>query len=373
MVKNTKNKEVISKSNKGKIKSLNKKDNIFIKLINILKKNKKISVGIIGLLILIISIIMIINNLSLNYKVVTINNYDYYENDFMIYLYSAKYNYFGERKVSNDDLNVIYDNESNMKVKDYLKEVALSDLKTSSAIKLMADDNNIVLDNKDYEEIKKEKKEFIKSLGSDKDFKKFLKDNHTTEESYDNMSKTDKLYKKILKKLYSEGKVNDLDEEEYNNAKNNYSNNYYKIKQIILTTIDINSGKNLNSTTINQKETLANSIVVEYNNGVEFDKLIQKYSEDAVDKEPPFDMYYKKGELLSELESVVNELQPGEVSKPIKTKYAYHIIQKMELDDSKLKDYYDDLREEKCINDLKEYLDNLKIIYHEAYEKIEIK
>ena len=77
--------------------------------------------------------------------------------------------------------------------------------------------------------------------------------------------------------------------------------------------------------------------------------------------------------MLSDLEKVLENLKPGEISKPIKTKYAYHIIQKIELDDSKLNDYYDDLREEKCINDLKEYIDNLKIVYHEAYEKIEVK
>ena len=40
---------------------------------------------------------------------------------------------------------------------------------------------------------------------------------------------------------------------------------------------------------------------------------------------------------------------------------------------SKLNDYYDDLREEKCINDIKTAIKDLKIIYHGAYEKIKIK
>ena len=84
-------------------------------------------------------------------------------------------------------------------------------------------------------------------------------------------------------------------------------------------------------------------------------------------------MYYKTGELLKELESSVLELKPGEVSKVIKTNYAYHIIQKQVLDDKKLNDYYDDLREEKCIDELKENLDKLQIIYHDAYENIKIK
>ena len=101
--------------------------------------------------------------------------------------------------------------------------------------------------------------------------------------------------------------------------------------------------------------------------------MIKKYSEDAIDKEPPYDLYYKSGELLTELENTVLELKPSEVSEVIKTDYAFHIIEKQELDDEKLNDYYDDLREEKCIDELKDNIDKLQIIYHDAYENIKIK
>ena len=90
------------------------------------------------------------------------------------------------------------------------------------------------------------------------------------------MSETDKLYKRIIKKLYSENKRNDLTEEEKNNANETYKDNYIKLKQIILTTVDLNTGKSLNDTTINQKEKLANGIVEEAKNGTNFDDLIKK-------------------------------------------------------------------------------------------------
>ena len=149
--------------------------------------------------------------------------------------------------------------------------------------------------------------------------------------------------------------------------------NYVKIKQIILATIDVNTGKSLNITAVNQKKSLAKMIITELKNGANFDELLKKYSEDAEEKEPPFDVYYKKGELLSELEEIAFTLEVGANSEPIQTKYAIHIIQKQKLDDSKLKDYYKDLREEKCIEDIKEYLDNLKVVYYGAYDKIKIK
>ena len=133
------------------------------------------------------------------------------------------------------------------------------------------------------------------------------------------------------------------------------------------------TGNNLSSTTINQKEALANSIVNEAKSGVSFDSLIKKYSEAVDDNDTNYELYYKKGELLSELESEVLKLSPGEVSNPIKTKYAYHIILRLELDDSKLNNYYDDLREEKLVNDLKEKIGELKVVYHKLYKEIEVK
>ena len=252
----TNNKKVISKDTKG-----TNKDNIFKKLLNLFNKNKKVSTSIICLIVLVIIGIIIINNLSINYKVVTINDKTYDNKDFMIYLYSAKYNYFKDSEINKDELNVILDEESNMTVKEYLKNTALNDIKTSAAIIKMADDNNIILDEKDYEDLEKEKDKFIKSIGGKKEFKKILKENKTTELAYDKMSATDKLYQKIIKKLYSEGKVNDLTEEEIKSANESYNNNYIKIKQIILTIIDLETGKNLSSTTINQKEALAKKIV----------------------------------------------------------------------------------------------------------------
>lgn len=375
MAKRIKANEVISKKIEGDkeklIKDTEKTHNICLTLLN---KYKVYFILLLVLIILITSIIFIFNKNKYNKKIVTVDNYTYTTSDYMIYIYSAKYNYYKDKvnEITSDDLNAMYDDDAKMTVRDYLKEVAISDIKTASAIKKIADQNNIELTDEDNLELVKEKESFIKSLGGKKEYKKFLRKNNTTETSYDKMSKTDKLYKKIIKKLYGENKINDLTDEEKENAKITYTDNYIKLKQIILTTVDLNTGKSLNDTTINQKKKLAASIVEEANNGTNFDDLIKKYSEAYEENQTDFELYYKKGELLSELENEVLKLSPDEISKPIKTKYAYHIVKRLELDDKKLNDYYDDLREEKCANDIKETLDDLKIIYNGAYEKIKI-
>ena len=371
MSKRIKDDKVISKKH-GERKALNKKENICLTKLNKYKVYFILSL----IIILIIGLVLFfVNKSKYNTKVISINNYTYTKSDYMIYIYSAKYNYYKEKinEIKSEDLDVMYDDESKLTIRDYLKEVAISDIKTASAIKTIAMQNNIELTNDDKKELENEKESFIKGLGGKKQYNKFLKQNGTTDASYNKMSETDKLYKKILKKLYSEGKINDLTEEEKVATKETYKENYTKIEQIVLTTIDLNTGKNLSSTIINQKEALAKNIVSEAKNGVSFEDLIKKYSEAADEDDTKFELYYKNDNLLSEIESEAKKLSPGEVSNPIKTKYAYHIIKKLELDDKKLNDYYDDLREEKCVNDIKNTIKELKIIYHGAYKKIKIK
>ena len=374
MKTNSKSKVIKNKRVKGKVSESKKtleKENFF-------KSHKKItifssiSIILILILILIASLPGIVKNQSLEKVVITINEDKYTKSDFMIYFYSVKYDYFGKDtdKVSDDNMKIIVDEENNTTLGEYLKAKTLSEIKTASAIREYASKNNIELDENDYKELKEEKEKYIKSIGGKEKFYKLLKDNDTKEKSYNLMAETDKLYNKIIKKLYSEGKRKDLTEEELLKAKENYGNEYFKIEQVILTIMDPETKKSLSDTTINQKNTLANTIHDLSINGTDFDSLVRKYSEAAVDKEPPYYEYYKKGELLTELEKAIVKLGNNEVSEVIQTKYAIHIIKKFELDDSKFNEYLDELREEKALKDLKETLDTLKIIYQEAYKKI---
>ena len=372
MKTNSKSKVIKNKRVKGKVsksKKVLKKGNFF-------QNHKKITiisfVSIFLILILLLIIINVINKNSLEKVVITINEDKYTKSDFNIYFYSSKYDYFGKEanNISDDNMKVIVDEENKTTLGEYLKEKTLSEIKTASAIKEYAKENNIELDDKDKKELKQEKEKYIKSIGGKDKFNSFLKNNDTNEKSYDMMAETDKLYNKIIEKLYSEGKRKDLTEEELLKAKENYGTEYFKIEQVILTVIDTETKKSLSDTTINQKNTLANTIHDLSVNGEDFESLVSKYSEAAVDKEPPYYEYYKKGELLTELEDAIVKLGNNEISEVIQTKYAIHIIKRLELDDSKYSEYLDELREQKALKDLKDTLDTLKIIYRDAYKEI---
>lgn len=371
----SKDRSKVIKKERGKMGKI--KDNSILKnIVVFVKSHQKIFKIVITTLVVVVlallSIIMI-NNAKLNKKVITINGEDYTRSDFMVYFYSVKYNYFGgnNTNISKENLKVIYDTENNITVFDHLKSRTLQEIETSAAVKKYASDNNIELNREDYKIIKEEKEAFIKRLGGKNKFNKILKKNNTTEKSYNKMAETDRLYNKIVTKLYGKDKRYDLTEEEVNVALENYNNEYYKIEQIILTTIDITTRKSLSDTEINQKKTLADTIYNLATNGDDFEELIRKYSEDAVDKEPPYYVYYKKGELLDEIEEAIVKLDNNNVSL-IQTKYAFHIVKRLELDDSKYEEYLDTLREEKALKALNDTLGDLKIIYHDAYKKIKL-
>ena len=114
---------------------------------------------------------------------------------------------------------------------------------------------------------------------------------------------------------------------------------------------------------------MANSILTEARNGADFEDLIIKYSEEAQEKGNNT-YYYAKGDLLENIESVVVSLGTGSVSDVIETDYAFHIVKRLELDDSKLENYYDIVRNNKLVDDIQDMIEDYKIFYENSYKKI---
>ena len=332
-----------------------------------------ITVSIIIFLVLIFIIFNFMKNSLNNQIVLTVNNNNYTKSDFMMYLYSAKREYYGnDLNNTSYDMNIIIDDDNNVTLGNYLIKKTVNEIKTAEAINDIAYKNNISLNKKDISNLKKQKEKYIKSLGGRKKFKKFLKDSNSTEKSYDKMSKTYMLYDKIQKKLYSKGKIKDLNNDELEKAKKDYKNTYFKVEQIILTLIDVNTKKSLSEKKINQKKNLSNKIIDLLNNNTDFEWLVSKYSEAYDSKQKTFYEYYKKGKLLPELENAIMILDNNEITNVIQTDYAFHIIKRLELDDEMYEKYLDELREEKALKDIKKTLDSLELIYHKAFKKIKL-
>ncbi len=363
------------KKNNEEVNNNKSKDNIKEKV-----EMKKTNF-IILLLIIVISLtllsflgIVIFKRIYSKTVVMTYDDIKFTRNDYMMYLRLAKTSLFDEKtnKLPKATLNTIIDKENNVNVDTYLRNKVEQSLKIAGAVQAIAKRENIVIDEEKEQKLKDDKEKYINSLGGKDKFIKFLKENNTTEEAYDNMAYTDMLYNTIYSNLYSEGKIYDLTEKEKENAKQEYEKNYYKARQILFIFVDPSTKEKLSDSAVEQKKLLADTVREKINNDSNFDEFIKKYSDDAVDTDPPYDMYFKSGEVLQEIEDTTKSLDIGEVSDVIKSNYAFHIIKRDALDDSYLNKIYEQKREEKFMKVVNDQINQSVIIIEDSFTNMKI-
>jgi len=339
--------------------------------------NKKVIViATVLLLVIVISIICFIVFCTLsNPRVISINDTVYNESDYMIYLRIAKTELFDEdtTDLPAATLNMIADKTTNTTVEDYLRAKVEQSLKVAGAIETMAEENDISLDDDDLEKIEKEKKKYISKLGGQKNFEKFLEENRTTEEAYDNMAKIDALYKKVYNALYAEEKKFDLSDSEIKEIDQEYYLTYNKAKQIVFYIVDTTTKEPLSNSAIEQKKLLAETIRTMITDVSKFDEYIQKYSDDAVETDSSYDMYFTSDQVLKEINDTVSSIKEGQISDIVKSTYAYHIILKEKLDDGYLDELYELKREEKFLKDISDTIDDSVIIMEDEFTRVKIK
>lgn len=154
--------------------------------------------------------------------------------------------------------------------------------------------------------------------------------------------------------------------------KNYYKNNIYgevKAKHILIT-VDVDD----NATEEEKKEAnevalkKANNIIKKLDKGEDFEKLAKKNSDDEATKEQGGDLgYFQPSDMVDEFSEAVRNLKKGKYTKePVKTKYGYHIILKVdEKDKVELEDIESEIKEKLTAQKLEE--DNS--IYYESLVK----
>lgn len=350
--------------------------------INDLKDKSKSKTKLIFIIIIVVLLLALLSSFGIivfkriygNAVVMTYDGITFSRNDYMMYLRLAKTSLFDENtnKLPKATLNTIVDKESNTNVDTYLRKKVEQSLKISGAVQIVAKKEKIELTDEDKNKLNEDKEKYIESLGGRNKFLKFLKDNNTTEEAYDNMAYTDMLYSIIYQNLYAEGKIYDLTDKEKESIKKEYEQNYYKARQILFIFVDPSTKEKLPDSVVEQKKLLAEAVKSQINDETDFNEYIKKYSDDAVDADPPYDMYFKAGEVLQEIEDTTKSLNIGEVSDVIKSNYAFHIIKRDPLDDSYLNKLYEQKREEKFMKVLNDQINNSVIIIEDTFTNMNI-
>jgi peptidyl-prolyl cis-trans isomerase SurA len=113
---------------------------------------------------------------------------------------------------------------------------------------------------------------------------------------------------------------------------------------------------------------LAQEVSEKAKSGEDFGELAKKYSKDTVSAEKGGDLgYLDKGDLVPELEEVIQAMPVGEVSDPIESPSGYHIIKVLDtraLDESSLEDAREEIRQklyrEKAEKALKTWVEGVR-------------
>lgn len=101
----------------------------------------------------------------------------------------------------------------------------------------------------------------------------------------------------------------------------------------------------------------AKEVIKKLDDGKDFAKLAKEYSTDEATKEKGGDLgYFQPSDMVDEFSSAVRELKKGKyTTEPVKTKFGYHIILKVdEKEKAELKDVKSDIKEKLTAKKLQE-------------------
>jgi len=138
-----------------------------------------------------------------------------------------------------------------------------------------------------------------------------------------------------------------------------------EIKKDTLQKDDPEQEKEAEKKALEKIESIYNRVIA----GEDFSALAKQFSDEEKTREKGGELgFLPKGMMLKEFEEQISTLQPGEVSKPFKTKYGYHILKYTDKLPGELIEYNDDLKnrikltlsKEKQKKRVGEYLDSLK-------------
>ncbi|HWJ44919.1 MAG TPA: peptidylprolyl isomerase [Gaiellaceae bacterium] len=192
-----------------------------------------------------------------------------------------------------------------------LKGQAITFLVQQAEVEEEASKLGVSVSDKDVDkEIERYKKRFYG--GSDARYEKAVKQQGLTDEQAREAIKQQLISQKVTKKITSDVKTSDSDiTAYYNSHKSQYVQPESREVRHILVT----------------KKALADSLYTQLKGGANFAQLAKKYSKDPGSAANGGKLTISKGQTVPEFDKTAFALKKGELSKPVKTQYGYHLIQ----------------------------------------------
>lgn len=147
---------------------------------------------------------------------------------------------------------------------------------------------------------------------------------------------------------------------------------YYRVKHILLSNKDAETGEVLDDAALAEKQAQADNLLAQLRAADDpitlFDSLMNEYSEDPGLAYYPdgYDAY--KGQMVPEFEEASLALKVGEVSDVVESEHGYHIILRLPLDPA---DYREELVAQRMEELRNQWLEEYEIVTTDAYDQID--
>ncbi len=232
-------------------------------------------------------------------------------------------------------------------------------LKNNYAVELLAAENNIALSEYDQTAVDAEIRATVETLGGQDGYQAALGQINATEDLYRTMLLHDRLQNRLLYALY------------YDDLKAGIEQNYVRAKHVLVA---FPEGETDHAETRKRAE----EVLQKARAGEDFDKLVQEYGEDPGMVDNLDGYYFTAGEMVQAFEDASFALKPGEISDLVETTHGYHIILRLEMEESYLQSHFAEFMggEEDMVDDynirVEEKAAGLDVSYGGLYDRISV-
>lgn len=214
--------------------------------------------------------------------------------------------------------------------------------------------------------------EIEKTLNDDTLYDHYLWVSMSTRDLMDRMQLASNSGRNLEELYYGEGSEGDPTEA----VLMDYADNelgYYKVKHILLSTVDPATSEDLDEEAKAEKKKQAEDILAQLRASDDpetlFDELMNEHSEDPGLVSYPNGYDATKGQMYPEFEEAALALKVGEISDIVESESGYHIILRLPPDMALL---HDDYVNAKMNERIEQWLDENKVESNEAFDRIDV-
>ncbi|MBR5868197.1 MAG: peptidylprolyl isomerase [Clostridia bacterium] len=249
-----------------------------------------------------------------------------------------------------------------------VKRLAYEQILIDYATLMLAREHGLEFTEKEMELVEEQVNTVIANIGDNATYIKFLNTLNVSDKTYRQMLKNQLLAQKVENFLVEEDGPMALTADELAAASETFKENYVNVEYILLSSLDLETGEALDSTSVAQQKELAKKVRALAVTGSNFHNLADKYTASPVDG---YSAYIKEddSDIPDEFIDAAFALEENEISSVVVTDYGFYIIKRLPFDDYFTTVATNDAKQEKFDKVIKEAQERMSIVTTSAYNK----